>query len=381
VTSRRDLDDEARRTAADLARRGLSRAVVATDGLVDLVTNDSLGLRRDPRVLAAAAAALAREGLGAGGSRLLGGDHAEHRALEADLARWTGEEAAVLFATGTAANVGVLGALAGPADLVVSDAENHGSLVDGIRLCGARKAIVPHGEPEAVDRALAGDAGRGRRFVVVETLHGMNGDAALLAALADVCRRRGALLVADEAHAIGVLGPEGAGLVAEAGVRDVVAARVLPCGKALAGAGGAVACSAAVASLLVQTARAFAFTTALPPAVAAGVRAAAEVARAEPARRERCRALVVRTRDALVGLGARVSGAEGGFVSWVLGTPEAASAAAERLRAAGFAARPVRPPTVPEGTSRLRLALHADLAEADFERLLAALPVAARGAP
>jgi 8-amino-7-oxononanoate synthase len=380
VTSRRALDDEARRAASDFARRGLSRAPVGTDGLVDLVTNDALGLRRDPRVVRAAGEALARAGLGAGGSRLLGGDDEAHRALEADLAAWLSEEAAVLFPTGTAANAGAVAALAGPADLVVSDAWNHGSLVDAVRLSRARKEVVPHGDAGAVERALAGDARGGRRFVVLESLHGMEGDAAPLAALGDVCRRGDALLVVDEAHAIGLLGPDGAGLVAAAGVGDVCAARTVPCGKALAGAGGAVVASKAVASLVVHTARAYAFTTALPPAVAAGVCEAARIARAEPWRRERALGLARRAEAALAGLGARVLRGEGAFASWVLGTPAAALAAAERLRAAGFAVRAVRPPTVPEGTSRLRLSFHADLEDAAFERLLDALPAAARGA-
>ncbi len=383
MTTRDALDAEARASAEGLARRGLARAPTGTDGLVDLVTNDYLGLRRDPRVVAAASAALSRAGLGTGGSRLLAGDDPEHRALEDAVARWLGEEAAVCFPTGSAANAGTLTALLRPGDVAVSDEWNHGSLVDGIRLSGASKAVVPHGDVSAVEAALAKAPAAGRRFVVFESIHGMEGDVAPLEALADVCRRREALLVVDEAHAAGLVGPDGAGLVAEVGCADVVAARVVPCGKALGGAGGVVACSKAVASLLHHVSRQFTYATALPPAVAAGVRAALGVGRAEPWRRERSRALARRTFEALTALGERAHALPpaGGFVAWILGPPEAALLAAERFRARGFAVRAVRPPTVPEGTSRVRLSLHADLSDADVERFLAALPEVARGLP
>lgn len=380
MTARAALDEAARREVEAMAAQHLARAPNGTDGRIDLVTNDYLGLRRDARVLAAATAALARSGLGAGAARLLGGDCEEHRRLEEAFARWQGEEAAVLFPTGSAANAGAIAGIVRPEDLCVSDRLNHGSLVDGIRLAGARCTVVPHLDAAAVDAALRDDAGAGRRFVIVESLHGMEGDAWDLAALAGVCRRRDALLLVDEAHAIGVRGPAAAGLVAEARCEDVVAARMNPCGKALGGAGGHRRRAGDDAARLVHASRAYAYTTALPPSVAAGVEAAVRVASQEPGPRARCRALAARVGAALAGLGERVGGLEGAFVPWILGAPETALAAAAALRERGFAARAVRPPTVPEGTARLRLSLHADLAEHETERLLAVLPEVAREA-
>jgi 8-amino-7-oxononanoate synthase len=375
--TRGSLDRDARAEVDRLARLGLARAPTGAGAGLDLVTNDYLGLRDDPRVLAAARAALERRGLGAGAARLLGGDHPEHRALEAAFARAHGEEAAVLFPSGSAANQGVLGALLRPGDLAVCDARNHGSLVDGVRLSRARRAIVPHGDVLAVEDALRKDAGGGRRFVVLEGVHGMEGDVAPLADLADVCRRLDALLVVDEAHAAGVVGPDGAGAAALAGVEDVVAARVVPLGKAFGGAGGVVTASAAVCDEVVHRARAYLFATALPPAVAAGVAEAHRLARAEPERRARATALARRLAGVLEEAGARVAGRGAAVVSWILGSAAAALDAAAALRARGVEARAVRPPTVPEGEARVRLSCHASPSDAEVERAAEALREAA----
>lgn len=375
MTDRRALDGALRAELEALAERGLVRAPLALGEGIDLLTNDYLGLSRHPAVIAAARHVLEREGLGARASRLLGGDHEAHRLLEDAFASLQSEEAAVLFPSGSAANVGLLGLLAGPADLYVSDALNHASLVDGIRLSGARRAIVPHGDVGAVDEALRDADGGGRRFVVVEGVHGMEGDAAPLGALADVCRRRGALLVVDEAHALGLLGPDGAGAVAAARCEDVVAARVNPCGKALGGAGGVVTASRAIAASLHARARSFVFATALPPSVAAGVHTALGVMRAEPARRARPLALARRFE---AGVGAARRG-DGALVPWIVGAPQDALAAAASLRARGYEVRAVRPPTVPEGTSRLRFSFHADHADGDVDGLLDAIGALAAG--
>jgi 8-amino-7-oxononanoate synthase len=369
VTGRRALDDALGTEAEALARAGLARTPLGKGPGIDLVSNDYLALARDPRVVGAAQAALARDGLGAGASRLLGGDRDEHRRLEEDLAALQHEAAGVLFASGGAANLGLLVALAGPEDLVVSDAGNHATLVDGIRLCGARRVIVRRGDPDAVHDALLRAPATRRRFVVVEGVHGMDGDLAPLAALADVCRRDDALLVVDEAHALGLVGPEGAGAVAAAGCEDVCVARVNPCGKALGGAGGVVTGSAALAAALHARARTFVFGTALPPSVAAGVREALRIARADTARRARP-VTAARRFERAMGFD-RAGG--GALVPVVLGATDDAMRAAAGLTVRGFEVRAVRPPTVPEGTSRLRLSFHADHADDVPERLAAGL--------
>lgn len=373
MTARADLDAGARAAVAALVAAGRARAPVGVDAPVDLVTNDVLALRRDPRVVAAAVAALVRAGLGAGGSRLLGGDDEAHRALEADAAAFAGAEAALLFPSGTAANVGVVTALVRPGDVVVAERENHGSLVDAVRATRARVAVVPRGHADALDAALARGPAGARRFVVLESLHGMDGDAADLRTVADVARRRDALLIVDEAHAVGVLGPRGAGLADPSVVGDVLAARTLPLGKALGAAGGLVVASAAVVDLLVHASRAFAFTTAAPPAAAAGARAALRIARDEPSRAARALAAARAVEANLRARGQSVAAVDGAFVPWLLGADARALEVAAGLRARGFAVRAVRPPTVPEGTARVRLSCHADLAPADLARLLAAV--------
>ena len=379
MNPRERLATESAAAVAELEARGLGRRPLGSGGGIDLVTNDYLGLRRDPRVKSAVHAALDECGLGAGGARLLGGDTRHHHELEEAFAALHGETGAVLFPSGTAANVGVLGALLGPTDLAVSDAANHGSLVDGIRLAGCRKAITPHGDVEAVEAALREDRGGGRRFVIVEGVHGMDGDGAPLAALADTCRRLDALLIVDEAHSVGLLGPDGAGAVAEASCADVVAARVSPCGKALAGSGGVVTCAAPVAALLRHRARSYVLTTALPPAVAAGVKAALDVARSEPWRRQRALSLASTVRRALAAAGAEVLAGRGALVPWVLREPGRALRVAAALRERGLIVHPVRPPTVAEGTSRLRLSLHADLAAEAERHVIDSLIEVARG--
>ena len=362
------IDERERRFGTQLERSPLG----VGDG-IDLLSNDYLGLRTDPRVVAAAREWLEKEGLGSGGSRLLGGDREPHRRLEEQLAQWQGVEAGLLFASGSAANVGLLTALLQPGDLVLSDRSNHASLVDGIRLSGCRKVLFDHASPDQVAEVLARETAWDRAFVVVEGLHGMEGDRAPLADLAEVCRTTGALLIVDEAHAVGVVGPEGAGAVAASGCEDVTVARINPLGKALGGHGGLVTGSAALVTLLLHASRAFVFSTAPPPAVAAGVLRALQISRAEPWRRERAVRLSDLVRSRLVALGQQVGASDGAFVPWILGSPERALSAARLLRDRGFLVHAVRPPTVPEGSSRLRLSFHADLSDAEHARLLEAL--------
>jgi 8-amino-7-oxononanoate synthase len=292
------------------------------------------------------------------------GTTALHGDLETALARFCGFAAGLVFSSGYAANLGVVTALSGPGALVVSDAANHASLVDACRLSRARVAVVPHGDVAAVDAVLAGRAEE-RALVVTESVDSVDGDAAPLPALHAVCRARAALLVVDEAHALGVCGPGGRGLLAAAGLAgadDVVATVTLS--KALGGQGGAVLGPAAVAAHLVDTARSFIFDTGLAPAAAGAALAALRVVAAEP-ERPAAALRVARALAAAAGVPASASA----VVPVVLGEPEVAVAAAQRCLAAGVRVGCFRPPSVPPGTSRLRLTARADLSGADLARV------------
>jgi 8-amino-7-oxononanoate synthase len=277
-----------RRRAAGLDRRLHVRQADGTG--TDLAGNDYLGLSRDPRVTAAAAAALYRWGAGATGSRLVTGTTQLHADLEAALAAFTGAPAGLVFASGYAANLAAVTALAGPGTLVVSDAANHASIVDACRLARSRVVITPHADVRAVDRALA-ERTEPRALVITDTVTSADGRRARLAELHAACRAGGALLPADEAHALGVVGPGGRGLCAECGLAgepDVVRTVTLP--KSLGSQGGAVLGTALVIDHLVNTARTFIFDTGLAPASAAAALRALEILGSEPDLTDRVRA-------------------------------------------------------------------------------------------
>ncbi|MEZ4260799.1 MAG: 8-amino-7-oxononanoate synthase [Polyangiaceae bacterium] len=308
-------------------------------------SNDYLGLASAPAV----------DGpRGAGASRLLGGDHAAHHALEAGLASLVGHEAALLFSSGFAANLGTMSALVGPDDLVVSDALNHASIIDGCRLSRARVEVTPHGDVGAVARALEGPARR--KWVVCESYFSMDADQPDLRALRRVCDEAGAGLVVDEAHALGVLGPEGRGLCAEAGVRADVLVGTL--GKSFGAQGAFVAGPRALRTWLWNRARSHVFSTGLAPVVAASALASLEQTLAHPELRERVLSLSGVLRGALAERGVPARGF-GHIVPVVLGDPRPTVEVAALLRERGVRAMAVRPPTVPEGTSRLRFTVTA----------------------
>lgn len=362
---------------ADLAERvqalrdaGLHRAPRAAAG-VDLTTNDVLGLSTHPRVREALQRAL-DEGTPHGGqaSRLLRGDHPAWLDWEDAVAAWQGAPAGRAFANGYAANTGLLSCLPEPGDLIVSDALNHASLIDGIRLSGVRKAIVSHGDLDAVDDALR--AHGGPAWVVVESLYSMDGDTPDLATWAGVCDRHGARLIVDEAHATGLFGPEGQGRVVQAGLRDAVFASVHTFGKALGLAGAVVVGSRALTDWLYNRARSFVFSTAPPPFLAAGLQAALEVVRASPDLRGRPQRLADRLRASLADV-ADTGPSTAHIVPVITGTASSAMALMDGLAAAGWDARAIRPPTVPEGTSRVRVVPHASLSDARLDTLAADL--------
>ncbi|SCL32799.1 8-amino-7-oxononanoate synthase [Micromonospora pallida] len=356
------------RAKAGLTRRLRPRS--ADDAVIDLAGNDYLGLATHPEVTGAATAALRAYGLGATGSRLVRGSTYVHQDLEDALADWLGTERALVFSSGYLANLGALRALVQPRTLLVSDAHNHASLIDGCRISGAETVVTPHADVAAVQAALAAAPGR-PAVVVTESVFSVDGDLAPLARLHEVARRHGALLLVDDAHALGVTGPAGAGAVVAAGLAgapDVVVTATLS--KSLGGVGGVVAGPAPFVRHLVETGRTFIFDTALPPAMAAGVRAAVELART----RDDLRAELV-DRGALTvrrlrAAGLTVSTPAAGVVSVTAPGPEAATTWAEDCGERGVAVGCFRPPSTPDPRSRLRLTLNAGVPRSDFEQAL-----------
>ncbi|MHA6622030.1 8-amino-7-oxononanoate synthase [Pseudonocardia sp. DLS-67] len=349
----------ARRHAQGLHRE--LRPRTPAEPLLDLAGNDYLGLATDPRVVEGAVRAVRTWGAGSTGSRLVTGTTALHAELEAELAAFCGAESALVFSSGYTANLGVVTALSGRDTLVVSDAANHASLVDACRLSRAHVAIVPHDDPGAVDAALAARTQQ-RAIVVTESVNSVDGGLAPLADLHAVCRRRGALLVVDEAHGLGVAGPGGRGLLAAAGLAgadDVVATVTLS--KSLGAQGGAVLGPAAVTAHLVDTARSFIFDTGLAPAAVGAARAALAVLRSEPERPGAVLRVAAELADA-----AGVPAPPSAVVAVVLGDPDVAVAAARRCAERGLRVGCFRPPSVPEGTSRLRLTARATVTAAEL---------------
>jgi 8-amino-7-oxononanoate synthase len=360
------------------ARAGLTRQVRSrppADQLADLAGNDYLGLSRHPEVLAAAAVGLRSYGLGATGSRLVRGTTDAHTALEDELAGWLGTERALAYSSGYLANLGAVKALTRLSTVLVSDAHNHASLVDGCRLAGAETVVTPHADPAAVATALAAAGGR-PAVVVTESVFSVDGDLAPLRTLHEVVREYGAVLLVDDAHGLGVVGPGGAGGVAGAGIAgepDVVVTATLS--KALGGAGGVVAGPAALARHIVDTGRTFIYDTALPPAVAAGVRAALRLARSATGESRRVelhdRAAAAAAR--LTAAGLSVPAPAAGVVSVAAPDAEAAVEWAAACAANGVAVGCFRPPTTPDNRSRLRLTVNAGVPRADFDAALEAI--------
>jgi 8-amino-7-oxononanoate synthase len=361
----------AAREAAGLRR--VLRPRASGSGTLDLASNDYLGLCEDPRVTAAAAGAAREWGAGATGSRLVTGTTELHAQLEAELADFLRAPAALVFSSGYLANVGVLTALAGPDVTIVSDVANHASLIDGCRLSGAAVAVVAHRDVAAVGAALAA-ARTADRLVVTDAVFSVAGDLAPLAELHAVARAHGALLVVDEAHAVGVIGPEGRGAVEAAGLAgepDVVRVAVLS--KSLGAQGGTVLGAPEVIELLVSTARPFIFDTGLAPAAAGGALAALRVLRAEPERVAAVRSNAATLAEVLRGLGLQTAVPDAAVVPAVLGDPLRAVAVAAACLDQGVRVGCFRPPAVPAGRACIRLAARATLTETDLARAAAAL--------
>jgi 8-amino-7-oxononanoate synthase len=348
---------------------------------VNLSSNDYLGLAARPEFKQEVIEAVSRtDSMGSTGSRLLSGNAGEWEDLERDFARFAGTEAALYFGSGYGANVGLLSALLKPGDAVFSDECNHASLIDGIRLSGARKIIYPHFDLEALERALGECHDAGIKLIVTESLFSMEGDIAPLDNLIELARAYGAELILDEAHATGVLGPQGRGLGAEFGIESEALAVVHTCGKALASMGAFVCGSALLRQFLVNRARTFIFTTATPPYMAGQIRAAIEFVRGADAERKHLQEVAGALRKQLAARGLRLGGSSH-IVPVFLNSNEQALHVAAKLQASGFAAKAIRPPTVPAGTARIRLSLTGRITTDDIHRLAAALCEAVESAP
>lgn len=366
------------RTLAGLERKGRGRALVAQTG-IDFTSNDYLGLARSDRLKDAITAALVRGvPVGAGGSRLLRGNHPEHEALEAEAAAYFGAERALYFGSGYAANVALFSTLPQREDVIVHDALIHASAHEGITASKALAISVPHNDAQAFDDAIGSwrrCGGTGRPWIAVESLYSMDGDRAPLAELLRIAKAHDAFLVVDEAHATGVFGPGGRGLAAgQATGENVIALHT--CGKALGVSGALLSANAVICNYLVNRARGFIYSTAPSPLVAAGVREALRILGDEPQHRACFDARCAFANAALTRvLGVPASGSQ--ILPVIIGDNARAVRIATRMRDDGFDIRAIRPPTVPEGTARLRIAItlnvDTDMIVAMLERLATVL--------
>jgi 8-amino-7-oxononanoate synthase len=346
---------------------------------INLCSNDYLGLAADPRLKHAVLAAISSSTrVASTGSRLLSGNSPEWEAIESEFANFVGAESALYFSSGYAANVGLLSSILHPQDIVFSDALNHASLIDGIRISRLHKIIYPHCDLQLLERALQENTGApGAKLIVTESVFSMEGDIAPLEQLVNLANRYGADLVIDEAHALGVRGVEGRGAVAGLADRSRIFAAVYPCGKALASCGAFVCCSAAAKNYLVNGARSFIFSTANPPYIAHQIRAALALLRAADDRRSHLRHISCALRASLSTAGLPCGSGDTPIVPIILGSNDCALRVASELQAAGFAVKAIRPPTVPSGTARIRVSLTSDISLEDVRRLAKILVAAA----
>ena len=354
-----------------LGEAGLRRTLRPPQG-IDLCSNDYLALAGHVLLKERLIDAIRREGCGSTGSRLLRGERDGFAEVERTFAAFKGTERSLYFSSGYLANIAVLTTFPEAGDVIFSDEHNHASLIDGIRLSAARRVVFPHGDVETLGRLLDQHHG-GQAFVVIESLHGMGGDIAPLAPYAAVCRATGAALVIDEAHAVGVCGASGSGLIEAAGITGDVFVSVNTAGKALGVSGAFVAGPAWAIEYLVQRARPFIFSTAPPPAIVGALEASLSIVAGEPDRRETLRRLSTRLRTRLLDAGLSVTHGTSHIIPVLLGDNERAILVAQALQAQGFDVRAIRPPSVPEGTARLRITVNVGLTDEILDRFATAL--------
>lgn len=363
-----------RRRTVDAREPGGVRVTVAGRECLSFCSNDYLGLADHPRVVAAFCEAARRWGVGSGASHLVSGHDAEHHALEEELAQFVARPRALLFSTGYMANLAVAAVLVGRGDHVLEDRLNHASLLDAGLASGARFARFAHGDVTALRSRLAWIGATARTLVMTDGVFSMDGDVAPLREIAAACRETGAQLLVDDAHGFGVLGASGAGAVEEAGL-DIDDVPVLMCtlGKAVGTFGAFVAGSPVLIESLLQRARTYIYTTALPPAVAAATRESLRVMRDEPWRRSLVLEHAARFRAGLADLGLQSLPSRTPIQPVLVGADDTAVRVSDALFEQGFWVPAIRPPTVPAGTSRLRFTFSASHTSTQVEQLLSAL--------
>jgi glycine C-acetyltransferase/8-amino-7-oxononanoate synthase len=335
--------------------------ILTVDGreVLNFSSNNYLGIANHPDLAAAAKQAIDRYGCGSGASRLISGNMTLHEELECKLAEFKGTDAALVFNSGFQANTGILSTLAGEDDVIFSDTLNHASIIDGCRLSRAKAVVYAHCDLDELEAALKRAVGYRRKLIVTESIFSMDGDEAPLAGIVELGEKYGAIVMVDEAHATGLYGATGAGVVAKLGLGDRVLVQMGTLGKALGGFGAYVAGSRALRELLINRCRSFIFTTSLPPAVMAMAIAAIDLVKREPQRREalwrNCRHLT----EGLRALGFQIGASASPILPLIVGDAAQCMKFSELLLERGVFAQGIRPPTVPPGTSRLRITLMA----------------------
>ena len=346
--------------------------ILTVDGreVLNFSSNNYLGIANHPDLAAAAKQAIDRYGCGSGASRLISGNMTLHEELECKLAEFKGTDAALVFNSGFQANTGILSTLAGEDDVIFSDALNHASIIDGCRLSRAKAVVYAHCDLGELEAALKSAVGYRRKLIVTESIFSMDGDEAPLAAIVELGQEYGAMVMVDEAHATGLYGATGAGVVAKLGLSDRVLVQMGTLGKALGGFGAYVAGSSALRELLINRCRSFIFTTSLPPAVMAMAIAAIDLVKREPQRREalwrNCRHLT----EGLHALGFQIGASSSPILPLIIGDAGKCMKFSEVLLERGVFAQGIRPPTVPPGTSRLRITLMATHRREHLDRAL-----------
>ncbi|MET0752103.1 MAG: 8-amino-7-oxononanoate synthase [Pyrinomonadaceae bacterium] len=366
------LPDRIFERLSEIEAKGLKRSLASPKG-IDLSSNDYLALSNDERLKNAMIEGVRREGVGSTGSRLLRGERDGFAEVERQFAAWKNTERALYFNSGYQANIGILQAFLEDSDVVFSDEFNHASLIDGIRLSKCRKIIFRHLDVENLEKLLKETSSEGQKFLVTESLFSMDGDIAPLDKYAAICRRTNTNLIVDDAHAVGVYGEKGSGLIEEFGIENQVFLSVNTAGKSLGVAGAFVAGESFAIEYLIQKARSFIFSTAPVPSVADALKTAIEIAENEPERRERLLFLSRFLREKLNENGIFVPMDNSQIIPILIGESSKAVRVAENLQSKGFDVRAIRPPTVPEKTARLRVSLNSGLTGEILEDFVFAL--------